>query len=99
MKGFQVAPAELEELLISHPSIRDACVVGVDDEAAGEKPTAVVVLKEGEEVEGGEIEEWVAGQVVHYKRLKGGVRLVAEVPKSASGKILRRVVKEMLSKE
>ena len=60
----------------------------------------MVVVKEGAgEVEAKEIEEWVAGQVVHYKRLKGGVRLVDEVPKSASGKILRRVVKEMLSKK
>ena len=96
-KGFQVPPAELEGLLLAHPDIDDVAVIGIDDESqATEVPRAYVVLKKG--VEGGkgkqeEIKEWLAKKVAGHKRLRGGVRFVDEIPKSASGKILRRVLK------
>lgn len=96
-KGFQVAPAELEGLLISHPSVDDVAVIGVwkKDEAT-EVPRAYVVPKPG--VEGNaktaeNIKDWLQAKVAQHKRLRGGVRFVDEVPKSASGKILRRLLK------
>ncbi|KAJ9645322.1 hypothetical protein H2199_003328 [Coniosporium tulheliwenetii] len=102
-KGFQVPPAELEGLLLSHPSIEDVAVVGVYDKAqATEVPRAYVVLAKG--VEGSkkteeEIVAWVRGKVAGHKRLRGGVRFVNEIPKSVSGKILRRVLKMRVKEE
>ena len=96
-KGFQVPPAELEGLLISHPAIDDVCVVGVYDKTqATEVPRAYVVTKPGTEKSakaGQEIQAWLASKVANHKRLRGGVRFVDEIPKTASGKILRRVLK------
>lgn len=91
-KGFQVPPAELEQLLICHPNVDDVAVIGVPDLEAGELPKAFVVRR-GEVTEG-EIEEFVAKKVPPQKKLRGGVEFVEHIPKSASGKILRRLVKE-----
>jgi 4-coumarate--CoA ligase len=102
-KGFQVPPAELEGLLLSHPDIDDVAVIGIQDhEQATEVPRAYVVPKKG--VEGSkqkekDIVQWLGGKVASHKRLRGGVRFVNEVPKSVSGKILRRVLKEWAKKE
>jgi acyl-CoA synthetase (AMP-forming)/AMP-acid ligase II len=85
-KGFQVAPAELEALLLGHPQITDAAVIGRPDEEAGEIPVAFVVA-EGLEVD--QVMQFVAERVAPHKRVRV-VRLVDEIPKSASGKILRR---------
>jgi acyl-CoA synthetase (AMP-forming)/AMP-acid ligase II len=88
-KGFQVPPAELEALLLTHPAVADAAVVGVPDEEAGELPKAFVVVAAGEELDHDELMAWVGERVAPQKR----IRLVEEieaVPKSASGKILRR---------
>jgi acyl-CoA synthetase (AMP-forming)/AMP-acid ligase II len=90
-KGYQVAPAELEALLLNHPSIADAAVIGVPDEEAGEVPKAFVVSKTAITPE--EIAAWVASHVAPYKRLRA-VELLDEIPKSPSGKILRRVLVE-----
>ena len=96
-KGFQVPPAELEGILLSHPMIDDVAVVGIYDESqATEVPRAYVVPKKG--VPGGketeqEIVDWLKAKVAGHKRLRGGVRFEDEIPKSASGKILRRVLK------
>ena len=101
-KGFQVPPAELEGLLLSHPAINDVCVVGVDDkEQATEVPRAYVVVKPGTVEKGlaGDIERWLAAKVASHKRLRGGVRFVEEIPKTASGKILRRVLKIRVAQE
>ena len=91
-KGFQVPPAELEALLLTHPAIADAAVVGQDDEAAGEIPVAHVVLRPGAEVTAEEIQAFVAGQVAYYKQIRKVV-ITDAIPKSASGKILRRVLR------
>ncbi|PMD52282.1 acetyl-CoA synthetase-like protein [Hyaloscypha bicolor E] len=102
-KGFQVPPAELEGILISHPDINDVAVIGIEDhEQATEVPRAYVVPKKG--VKGGKetekrIVEWLGQKVASHKRLRGGVRFVDAVPKSVSGKILRRVLKEMAMEE
>jgi acyl-CoA synthetase (AMP-forming)/AMP-acid ligase II len=90
-KGYQVAPAELEALLVTHPSIADAAVIGVPDEEAGEAPKAFVVAKTAITPE--EVAAFVASRVAPYKRLRA-VELLDEIPKSPSGKILRRVLVE-----
>jgi acyl-CoA synthetase (AMP-forming)/AMP-acid ligase II len=88
-KGMQVAPAELEALLLSHPGIVDAAVIGSPDEVAGEVPKAFVVLRA--ELTPDEIMEWVAERVAPHKRIRR-LEIVDAIPKSASGKILRRVL-------
>ncbi|KKA29132.1 hypothetical protein TD95_002340 [Thielaviopsis punctulata] len=102
-KGFQVAPAELEGILISHPDIIDACVFGVVDHSqATEVPRAYIVPRPGVEPSvklAGEIQAWLASKVAPYKKLRGGVRWTKEIPKSGTGKILRRVLKALDKKE
>lgn len=103
-KGFQVAPAELEGLLISHPLVDDVAVIGLYDHSqATEVPRAYVVHRPvafGEEkTSEREIAEWVAARVAPHKRLRGGVRFVDAVPKSPSGKILRRLLKVQAEEE
>lgn len=97
-KGLQVAPAELEALLLSHPKIADAAVIGVDT-AATEVPRAYVVKGPGREITEEEILEFVRGQVADYKRLRGGVVFLDVVPKSPSGKILRKDLRELAKRE
>ncbi|CAP71786.1 uncharacterized protein PODANS_6_7360 [Podospora anserina S mat+] len=99
-KGNQVAPAELEALLISHPKILDAAVIGVDDEKEGtEVPRAYVVVGDQKGITGQEIQEWVAKQVSSHKKLRGGVVFLAAVPKSPSGKILRKDLRALAKKQ
>ncbi len=88
-KGFQVAPAELEALLLTNDAVADAAVIGVPDEEAGELPKAFVVLKPGHSATEAEIREFVAGRVASYKQIRH-VEFLDAIPKSASGKILRR---------
>ena len=93
-KGLQVAPAELEALLLTHPAILDAAVIRKDDEEAGEVPMAYVVLKPDEASRATAAEAlmaWVAERVAPHKRIRH-VEFIDQIPKSASGKILRRVL-------
>jgi len=94
-KGFQVPPAELEALLLTHPGVLDAAVVGKPDDEAGEIPVAFAVRAEGCRESEDDIAQFIAGQVAHYKRL-GQVTFIDAVPKSPSGKILRRVLRDQL---
>ncbi|KAI4867859.1 acetyl-CoA synthetase-like protein [Hypoxylon rubiginosum] len=102
-KGFQVAPAELEGLLLGHDEVADACVVPAHDHGREtEVPRAYLVLKPDvprTEAKAAEIAAWLDGKVAGHKRLRGGVRFVDEIPKNASGKLLRRVLKEVARKE
>lgn len=91
VKGFQVAPAELEAELQTHPMVLDAGVIGVPDDEAGEVPLAFVVVKPGAEAE--EIIAFLRGRLASYK-LPQRVEFIDAIPKSASGKILRRVLKD-----
>jgi len=95
-KGFQVPPAELESLLLTHPAIADVAVVGIPDELAGELPCAFVILKDGHKATGKEIQDFVKSNTVHYKQLRGGVKFVKEIPKNPTGKILRRMLKDQV---
>ncbi|KPK31645.1 MAG: AMP-dependent synthetase [Betaproteobacteria bacterium SG8_40] len=90
-KGMQVAPAELEALLVTHPAIADAAVIPVSDEEAGELPKAYVVLRAGQSLDAESLMDFVSGQVAPHKRIRL-VEFVEQIPKSASGKILRRVL-------
>jgi acyl-coenzyme A synthetase/AMP-(fatty) acid ligase len=92
---FEVAPAELEEILRSHPDIDDAGVVGIPDERAGELPRAFVVPRRPD-ISEEDIKKFMAVKVAEYKQLKGGVQFLTSIPKSPSGKILRRELKSLL---
>ncbi|PLB48070.1 acetyl-CoA synthetase-like protein [Aspergillus steynii IBT 23096] len=106
-KGFQVAPAELEGLLVDNEAIDDVAVIGVESEAHGtEVPLAFIVRSAkskasgvSAEQEAAKIVKWLDDQVAYHKRLRGGVRFVDEIPKSVSGKILRRVLKKQAKEE
>jgi acyl-CoA synthetase (AMP-forming)/AMP-acid ligase II len=97
-KGYQVAPAELEAILLTHPSIKDAAVVRSPDEEAGEVPKAFVV-SDGSLTED-DVMSFVAEHVSPQKKVRR-VEFVDSIPKSPSGKILRRVLveREMMSME
>ncbi|MFC9330365.1 AMP-binding protein [Kitasatospora sp. NPDC057015] len=92
-KGYQVAPAELEALLLTHPQIADAAVIGVHDADGVERPKAFVVRAPGSSLTEEQVAEFVAGQVAPYKKVRA-VEFLAAVPKSASGKILRRELRD-----
>ena len=86
-KAYQVAPAELEALLLTHPAVADAAVIRSPDEDAGEVPKAFVVARVP--VDADELMAWVAERVAPYKKIRK-VEFIDVIPKSASGKILRR---------
>ena len=88
-KGFQVAPAELEALLITHPKVADVAVIGVPDDEAGEIPKAFIATAPGEIVTLEEIQELVSEHLVSYKQIRQ-FELIDAIPKSAAGKILRK---------
>ena len=90
-KGMQVAPAELEALLLTHPAVLDAAVVRKVDEEAGEVPKAFVVLKPSATATADALMGWVAERVAPHKRIRE-VQFIDQIPKSATGKILRRVL-------
>jgi acyl-CoA synthetase (AMP-forming)/AMP-acid ligase II len=91
-KGLQVAPAELEAVLLAHPSVADAAVIPYPDDEAGEVPKGIIVLKEP--IEPQALLEFVAERVAPHKRIRH-LEFVDKIPKSPSGKILRRVLVEM----
>ncbi|HEX7926904.1 MAG TPA: AMP-binding protein, partial [bacterium] len=90
-KGMQVAPAELEALILTHPAVADVAVIPSPDEEAGEIPKAFVVLKPGQQATAEDIMGFVAGKVAPHKRIRL-LDFVPQIPKSASGKILRRLL-------
>ena len=92
-KGFQVPPAELEGLLLSHPAVADSAVIPVPDDEAGEIPKAFVVLKPGAEATAGELQDFIAGQVASFKQIRE-LEFIEAIPKAISGKILRRVLRD-----
>jgi acyl-CoA synthetase (AMP-forming)/AMP-acid ligase II len=98
-KGYQVAPAELEAVLLSHPLVADAAVVASPDEEAGEVPKAFLVLKDSQPADADgtarEVLEYAAGEVAHYKRIRR-YEFIEAIPRTASGKIMRR---ELIDRE
>jgi len=108
-KGFQVPPAELESVLLTHDDVADAAVIGVYVEAAEatEMPRAYVVHSQPEKLKnerdrlafGKEVATWIEKRVARHKFLRGGVIVVDSIPKSAAGKILRKELKERVKQE
>jgi len=94
--AYQVAPAELEAVLLSHSEVLDAAVVGVPDALAGELPMACVVRRPTSLLSEIELLEFVHDKVAAYKKLRGGVKFVSVIPKTATGKILRRNIRASL---
>ncbi|KIW00540.1 uncharacterized protein PV09_07895 [Verruconis gallopava] len=100
VKGLQVAPAELEAHLLTHPSVADCAVIPVPDDAAGEVPKAFVVksasvgLEESDQLLARDIAKHVEKSKSRHKWLKGGVEFIDVIPKSPSGKILRRLLRD-----
>ena len=90
---MQVAPAELEDLLRSHVNVEDVAVIGVPDERAGELPRAYIVRK-NPSATADDIHQFLKEKVSAHKQLKGGIEFVDSIPKSASGKCLRRKLLE-----
>jgi acyl-CoA synthetase (AMP-forming)/AMP-acid ligase II len=92
-KGFQVPPAELEAVLLRHPDVTDAAVVGLPDEEAGEIPVGYVTLRPGASASPAEILQFVTSQVAGYKQIRR-LEVIEAIPKSPSGKILRRILRD-----
>ena len=102
VKGNQVAPAELEALLLDHPAIADAAVIGLQTEDGDEMPRAYVVLRPDEASQStpkGEIVKFVEMRVSRHKRITGGVVFLDAIPKNPSGKILRKWLREKAKEE
>lgn len=92
-KGFGVAPAEIEALLLEHPAVLDSAVIGVADDEAGELIKGLVVLRKGHEATEEEIITFANGKLTGYKKVHI-IEFIDSIPKTASGKILRRELKE-----
>ncbi|ELT89971.1 hypothetical protein CAPTEDRAFT_134952 [Capitella teleta] len=98
-KGFQVSPSEMEDLLLTHPNIADAGVVGFPDLECGELPSAFIVLKPGKNLTVDEIRKFVAEKAAPFKKLRGPIELVSQIPRTGSGKILRRCMLSNLQEQ
>ncbi|MCU0901956.1 MAG: AMP-binding protein, partial [Cypionkella sp.] len=96
VKGFQVAPAEVEAELLGLPGVADAAVIGIPDDEAGERPLAFVVRQPGSDVTDQAILDALRPRLASYK-LPVGITFIEAVPKSASGKILRRVLRDRVA--
>lgn len=103
VRGFQVAPAELEATLLLHPHIIDAAVIGVRrPDSDDEMPRAYIIRRptaEGQRLTADEVKQYTADRLAKYKGLSGGVHFVDAIPKNASGKILKKVLKEEVAEE
>lgn len=99
VKGFQVAPAELEEIIRTYPDVADAAVIGVPHEASGEVPRAYIVPKPNAKLDTKQLDDYVSDKVASFKKLKGGIAVVDSIPKNPSGKILRMALKQAYDKE
>lgn len=95
-KGFQVPPAEIEALLLTNPEIKDAGVTSVPNEECGECAFAFVVKQPGAKITEKDVFQFVAARLSNPKRLHGGMKFVDAIPKSPTGKILRRMLREMV---
>lgn len=96
--AYQVAPAELEAVLLEHPGVADAGVIGIKY-AENERPRAYLVKNPGSDVTTEDIMKYMTKSVAKYKQLTGGIVWVDAIPKNPSGKILRKLLRERAAKE
>lgn len=94
VQGHQVAPTELEEIIRNYDKVQDAAVIGVKHDQYGEVPKAFVVVKPNMNISEDEVKAFVAKHVTKHKQL-GYVQIVESIPKSPTGKILRRILQQM----
>lgn len=99
VKGNQVAPAELEALILDHKAIADVAVIGLPTHDGDERPKAFCVKQPGANVSEQDVIDFVKDKVIHYKRLSAGCEFVDAIPKNPSGKILRRQLRDMAAKQ
>ena len=102
VRGFQVAPPELEGVLLSHPDIVDCAVIGVTDpvRTGDEVPRGYIVRRAGSSgLNDKEVHAYMRERLASYKMLEGGIKWVETIPKTASGKILKRILREEAKKE
>ena len=101
VRGFQVAPPELEEVLLAHPDIKDCAVIGVRLSKGSdvESPRAYVSRQPGAQVTEEQVKKLISENLASYKALTGGVVFLEEIPKSPSGKILKRILREEAAQE
>ncbi|KAK8753986.1 hypothetical protein OTU49_006299, partial [Cherax quadricarinatus] len=92
VKGMQVSPSELEDVILGHPNVADVGIVGVEDERAGEVPRAYVV-RHGQVTEQ-QLHDFMESRVAPYKQLAGGIKFVEGLPKNSTGKLLRKELKK-----
>ena len=97
--SFQVPPAELEDLLRGNPEVADVAVIGIPHERFGEAPRAYIVKKPESNLTEQDVVTFVAQNTASYKHLVGGVEFISAVPKSNSGKILRKELKAKYESE
>lgn len=99
VRGFQVAPAEVEGVLHECPGVADVAVLGVRNAGGDSELVRAYVVRDEEGVSEADVKRWVEGRLSKYKWLEGGVRFVEKLPKTASGKILKRVLREGEARE
>jgi acyl-CoA synthetase (AMP-forming)/AMP-acid ligase II len=103
VRGFQVSPSELEAVLLSHPQIIDTAIIGIKFPRSREElPRAYVVRRpgnDGRNLTENEVKQFLLGRLAKYKALEGGVQFIDAIPKNASGKILKRVLREQANKD
>lgn len=100
VRGFQVAPAELEAVILEHPDILDAAVIGIQRSAIeSELPRAYVVRRPGSAVTEADVRKFSSERLARYKNLEGGVKFMDAIPKNASGKILKNQLRKQTKRE
>ncbi len=104
VRGFQVAPGEIEAVLLSHPQILDASVIGIrrSDDPDTEQPRAYVVKTpgpSGTDLDESKIKAFCGAKLAKFKELSGGVRFIEAIPRNAAGKPLKRILREMAKTE
>jgi len=97
-KGINIYPREIEEILMNNPHIKAAAVIGIKDDKSGEVPVAYVELEEGADIDEAAIKRYLKEHLANFKVPKA-VYIVDELPKNATGKVLKRVLKERLAKK
>nr|CAI5822310.1 unnamed protein product [Callosobruchus analis] len=96
-RGWHVLPAILEEVLMGHPAVKEAAVIGIPHPEDGEHPMGLVVLKEGfKHIMSEEIQEFADEKLSHAQKLRAGVRIVDELVRTATNKIKRKTLRKMI---